>query len=119
MSAATTPTSVTFGMSWPLAIQPGDACGGEGAVQLLLHAFAAHAHEVDVLALALGAEARDLLGVAAVVAEQAPVALVICQGKRAVDALHALAAGAAGHETGEASPVEQHDRLLAALHALR
>ena len=102
-----------------VAIEARDARGREGAVQLLFHALAADAQKVNMLALALRALAGHLLGIAAVVAEQAPVALVISQGQRAVDALHALAAGAAGHEAGEAAPVEQHDGLLAALHALR
>ncbi len=66
----------------------------------------------------LGQRLGNLLGVAAVVAQQAAVALVISQGERAVDALHALAAGAAGDEAGKAAPIEQHDGLLAVLQAL-
>ena len=67
---------------------------------------------------ALGAVARDLLGVVAVVAQHAPVAPVIGQRDRAVDALHALAAGAAGDEAGKSAPVEQQHGLLAVFQAL-
>ena len=66
----------------------------------------------------LGQTRRHLFGVAAVVAEQPAVALVIGQGERAVDALNALAAGAAGHEARKAAAVQQDDGLLAVLEAL-
>ena len=71
-----------------------------------------------MLARALRADARDLLGVAAVVAQQAPVALVKGQGHGAVQALDALAARAARHKARKAAPVQQHDGLLAVFQAL-
>ena len=52
---------------------------GKRAVQLLLHLLRADAQKVDVLALALGADAGHLFGVVAVVAQQAAVAPVIGQ----------------------------------------
>src|SRR5215472_1787669 len=69
-------------------------------------------------ALALRANARNFFGIAAVMAQEAPVALVIRQGERTVHALHALAAGAAGNEARKPAAVEQHDGLLALLQAL-
>src|SRR5688572_15240469 len=49
---------------------------------------------------------------AAVMAQHATVAAVVGKGDRAVDALHALATGAAGDEVRKAAAVMQHNYLL-------
>src|SRR5437868_1970444 len=51
-------------------------------------------------------------------AEQAAVAAMIGQRHRAVNALDALATGAARDKTGKAAAVEQHHGLLAAVQTL-
>src|ERR1035441_645120 len=82
-----------------IAVQPRDASRRKRAVEFLLHLLGPHAQEIDMVARALGANARHLFRVAAVVAQQAPVALVIGQRQGAIHALHALAARATGDET--------------------
>src|ERR1017187_1555737 len=82
-------------------VEARDAGGWKRAMQLLLHALRTQPHEVDVLAGALGAHAGDLLGVAAVVAQQAAGALVERQRQRTFHARAPPPEGAARHETGE------------------
>ena len=72
-----------------------------------------------MLAVAFRADRRDVLGVTAVVAQHAPVAVMVGQRDRAVDALHALAAGAAGDEAREAAAVVQQHHLLVRFRAFR
>ena len=101
-----------------VAIQPRDAGLGKERAQLLFHTLAADADELDIFAIALGAAFGNWRRVVAVVAQHAAVAPVIGQRDGAVDALHALAAGAARDETRKAAPVEQQHGLLAVLQTL-
>src|SRR5260370_24406480 len=71
-----------------------------------------------MFAVALGAEPRDGLPVSAVMADKRVGALVMRKGNSAVSALHRLATGAAEHNRGVPSPVEQNHGLLIALQAL-
>ena len=75
-----------------VAVHARDAGFGELLVQLVFDALGAHAHEVQVLALAARAQGGDLGGVVAVVAQQAALAPVVGQGDGAVDALQAIRA---------------------------
>ena len=96
-----------------VAVHARDARLGKLPVQLFFHPLATDAQKVDVLALALGAELGDRLGVIAVVAQHAAVAPVERKRHRTVNALQPLAASPAGEEAGEATPVQQQHGLLA------
>src|SRR5579872_6762882 len=71
-----------------------------------------------MLALAFRADGRHTLGIPAIMAEQAAVAPMIGEGNRAVSALYALAAGAAGYKARKTAAVEQQHGLLAVFDAL-
>src|SRR6516164_2832716 len=81
--------SASTGGSIP--IEPGDPRSGKIAVQLLFDALRSQAEEVDMVARTFRAGAGRLLGVAAIVAQQASIALVEGEGHRAVHAFDALA----------------------------
>src|ERR1019366_8979467 len=87
-----------------IAIEARDPRRRELAMQLILHLLRADTEKINMLALALRANAGHLLGVVAVVAEQAAVAAVKRHRHRAVHALDALAASPAGDEAGKAAP---------------
>src|SRR5215472_17908579 len=95
-----------------IAVEPRDARLREFRVQFILNTLRTQPKKVDVFTLTFGADARDFLGVSAIVAEQAAISAMPRQGDGAVDALHARAAGTTGHMAREAPTVEQHHRLL-------
>ena len=108
-----------------VAIHAPDARAGKNLRQPLLALLRARAEVVQMLAVALGAARRNRAPVAAVVALQ-PLALaryasifagrlVVGERDGAVLALQLFAAGAADHGKRIAAPVEQNQRLLAAL----
>ncbi len=71
-----------------------------------------------MFAVALGTKPRDGLPVSAVVADKRVGALVMRESDGAISALHRLATGAAEHNRGVPSPVQQDHGLLIALQAL-
>src|SRR5262249_37591530 len=82
--------------AYRIAIHASDSRGWKIAMQLFFHFFRSRADEVHILAAALRANRGHLLGIVAVVAEHAAVAPMVSERDRAVDAFHALAAGATG-----------------------
>src|SRR5229473_6486540 len=71
-----------------------------------------------MFAVALGAEPGHGLTVSAVMADERVGALVMRESDGAISALHRLATGAAEHNRGVPSPVQQDHGLLIALQAL-
>src|SRR5260370_26038606 len=69
-------------------------------------------------AVALGAEPGHGLPVSAVMTDKRVGALVMRESDGAISALHRFATGAAEHNRGVPSPVEQNHGLLIALQAL-
>jgi len=100
----------------------GAALGGDDVAQqlrqLLFELLRAPAHGGDVGVATGRAGARHALGKAAVVAAQRAVYLVEHLVRAAMWAVALPAAGVAVQHRGEAAAVEQHQALLAALHAL-
>src|SRR5207245_6196727 len=82
---------------------------------LLFDAFGADAEALDVAAAAGRASARKRLGAAAVVALQAAQGRVVDEGDAAVRTFARLAAVAAEDEGRQPAPIQEQDRLLAAL----
>ena len=95
-----------------VAIEPGDARAGKMLVQFVFNAFGASAEELNVFAMALGADGWNLFGEPAHVAEHAAVAAVQGQHDGAVGAEQALATIAAEHEAGKAAAVEEQHGLF-------
>ncbi len=91
-----------------------EAADGEIAkarLHLLLDALGAVSGEPGIEGAALGADARRLLRVSAVVADHLSLRLVVGEGHRAVFASKDEAAGAALEEGGKAPAVEKEDGL--------
>ena len=86
------------------------ACGKEGA-QALFDLFRAGADEVDMLGVAFRTGFRHAAGEAAVVAEQALLALVVRERDAAILTKDRGAATAAQRKKRIAAAVDQHQRL--------
>ena len=91
---------------------------GEHIPHLLLHLLGARAEILDVLAAAFRAALRRGNLVAAVVAAQPVINLVIRQRHIALGTFHSLAAGPAGDKCGMAASVDEQYRLMAFLQTL-
>ena len=93
-----------------------DVCrAGKKRRQLLLHFFRARSQFAQVGAAADGAAGGHGLFMTAVVARKRRAAFVVAQADGAVRALGGVSALAAQQEVRESTPVEEQDRLLAAL----
>jgi len=89
-----------------VAIEPGDAGLGKGAVQLIFNALRPQTDELHKIAVAFRATIGNLRGPVAVVAQHPPVAAMVRHRHRTVLALDAFAAGAAGNEARKAATVQ-------------
>ena len=99
--------------SGAVAIQPGNARGGQIFVQFSFDTFGTGAEKLDLIARTFRADGGNFGGETAKMAQHAAFAAVIGEDDGAVFTHHAIATFAADHETGEAAAIEQQHGLFA------
>ncbi len=102
-----------------IPVQAGHPGRGEKPFHLRLHLFGAHPVAFDGAGLAVGAVLRHRLGIAAVMADQAVLVLVVGQGHAALAALEHPAAKEAEHGPGVPPAIEEQQSLFPPAEDLR